>query len=106
MVVTGNSGWGGHRRALSVDGEDELSSHVPGVADLLGRGGLVERVGGDGGAELAGRGVLRYGGQAVGRFRGGSPGKGDAEPLRMDVGDGDDALGAAPQSDGVLQGPL
>lgn len=38
---------------------------MPGVADLLGRGGLGERVGGDGGDDLAGRSVLGQGGQAA-----------------------------------------
>jgi hypothetical protein len=79
---------------------------MPGVADLLGRGGLGERVGGDGGDELAGRGVMGQGGQAGGGGLRASAGEGDAELLRAEVGDGDDALGAAAQGDGVLQGAL
>src|SRR5215216_2050942 len=79
---------------------------MPGVADLLGRGGLVERVGGDGGDELAGRGVLGQGGQAVGGDLRGYAGEGDAELVRTEVGNGDDAFSVAPQGDGVLQGAL
>src|ERR1043165_4786780 len=79
---------------------------MPGVADLLGRGGLVERVGGDGGDERAGRGVLRQRGQAGGRAFLATAGEGDAELVRAEVGDGDDALGAAAQGDGVLEGSL
>src|SRR5256885_16847382 len=80
----------------SVDGQDELAPHVPGVADLLGRGRMVERVGGDGGDELACRGVLGQGGQAGGRAFLGPLGEGDPRLPCTEAGDGDDALRAAP----------
>src|SRR5690349_4449541 len=79
-------------RVGSVDGDDEFAPDVPGVADLLGRGGLVERVGGDGGDEFAGRGLLGQGGQVDGRLLRGTAGEGDAELARAEVGDGDDAV--------------
>src|SRR6266536_77267 len=101
-----NSGWAGRGRAWSVDGEDELAPDVPGVADLLGRCGLVERVGGDGGDELAGRGVLGHVGQAVDPGLRASAGEGDAALLRTKVGNGDDALSDASEGDGVLQRAL
>src|SRR5206468_9388447 len=97
----------GHvRRACSVDGEDELAADMPGVADLLRRGGLGERVGGDGRDQPAGLGLLCQGGQLSGRAFPGALREDEAELARAEVGEGRDALGAAAQGDGVLEGSL
>src|SRR5215207_1090324 len=81
--------WDRKRWVWSVEGEDELAADVSAVADLL-----------------CGGGVLGEDGQSVGGAFPTTLGKGDAVLVGTEVGEGDDAIGAAAQGDGVLEGTL